>query len=412
MSHWAQGRPKRVGFSNEQCLFQIWMAGLSLLIAWISLLCLTLHRVPAFQYQRHSLRRSSAFSIRRLWLRAPQHQHQVMPASLSSFPLASVAATEVSVNETIRWLQGAERSARDVEQRVSVIISDISQHSTADLNRFIGCLGKQCRHMLSIAIVQAMRRPNGQTMEFFTKSLVLDAREVHRAYSMKGLPKPTPEGVPEVLLLGRSNVGKSSLLNALLDRRQLASVNATPGHTQALHLYRLSVRQPTGNGSKPLVLVDAPGLGYAATVDEQVRLSWRTLLQRFMAVRRPCALVLLLVDVRHPLGAVDKGIMRMAAEAMKEREKVAQGGAIAAPFELVVVLTKADNRIHNAAMQNKVTERCQEVRDHWRQLRPSVNEDEKEELAVAVTSCRLHQGVQGQGIEQVWAHLLRLLVQN
>ena len=76
------------------------------------------------------------------------------------------------------------------------------------------------------------------------------------------------EGLPEVAFLGRSNVGKSSLLNCLAGRRALARISSTPGKTRLVHFYRVELR------SKALLLVDLPGYGYAK-VSKGERERWR-----------------------------------------------------------------------------------------------------------------------------------------
>ena len=97
------------------------------------------------------------------------------------------------------------------------------------------------------------------------------------------------DGLPEVAFLGRSNVGKSSLLNALAGSRGLARVSAQPGRTQTVNFYRV------GN---EMYLADLPGYGYAR-VPEEVRAGWETIVTSYLTGRRPLALCLFLVDARH-----------------------------------------------------------------------------------------------------------------
>lgn len=98
------------------------------------------------------------------------------------------------------------------------------------------------------------------------------------------------DGLPEIALAGRSNVGKSSAVNRLCGRKRLARVGATPGRTQAIHFYRIDGR---------LYLVDLPGYGYAAAPAD-VRKRWGETVESYFAGRRPLKLVLHLVDARHP----------------------------------------------------------------------------------------------------------------
>jgi GTP-binding protein len=97
------------------------------------------------------------------------------------------------------------------------------------------------------------------------------------------------DGLPEIAFLGRSNVGKSSLLNVLTATKNLARVSSTPGRTRWVNFFRY------GND---LYLADLPGYGYAK-VPEAMRVSWERLVTSYMVDRAPLALCLFLVDVRH-----------------------------------------------------------------------------------------------------------------
>jgi len=95
-------------------------------------------------------------------------------------------------------------------------------------------------------------------------------------------------GLPEIAFAGRSNVGKSSLLNTLMGRRKLARVSHTPGRTQLLHFYKLN---------DALAFVDVPGYGYAAVSKEQ-RASWKVLIESYLGGREELRGVILIVDIR------------------------------------------------------------------------------------------------------------------
>ena len=97
------------------------------------------------------------------------------------------------------------------------------------------------------------------------------------------------DGLPEVAFLGRSNVGKSSLLNALAGSRTLARVSAQPGRTQTVNFFRVD---------DELYLADLPGYGYAR-VPEAVRAGWEKIVTAYLTGRGPLALCLFLVDSRH-----------------------------------------------------------------------------------------------------------------
>jgi GTP-binding protein len=97
---------------------------------------------------------------------------------------------------------------------------------------------------------------------------------------------------PEIAIAGRSNVGKSSLINKLCNRRHLAKVSRTPGRTQLLNFFRIN---------DAFVLCDLPGYGYAKVPDE-VRRAWGPMVERYLTQRRTLKGLLLLMDVRRDPG--------------------------------------------------------------------------------------------------------------
>jgi GTP-binding protein len=132
--------------------------------------------------------------------------------------------------------------------------------------------------------------------------------------ALDGLP---PSDRPEVCFAGRSNVGKSSLINALTNRRDLARASNTPGRTQELNYFDLGGR---------LWLVDLPGYGYAQAPKAKVE-GWQRLLRAYLAGRPTLRRAFVLVDSRHGLKTPDLEIMSLL-----------DGAAVA----YQVVLTKAD----------------------------------------------------------------------
>jgi GTP-binding protein len=110
-----------------------------------------------------------------------------------------------------------------------------------------------------------------------------------------------PLGPPEIAFAGRSNVGKSSLLNALTNRKTLARVSHTPGRTQQLNFFALGGRP----GAERLRLVDMPGYGYAAVGKEKVA-SWSALMRDYLRGRASLARVFVLIDGRRGVKPVDE----------------------------------------------------------------------------------------------------------
>lgn len=110
-----------------------------------------------------------------------------------------------------------------------------------------------------------------------------------------------PIGPPEIAFAGRSNVGKSSLLNALTNRKSLARVSNTPGRTQQLNFFALG----GAPGEERLRLVDMPGYGYAAVGKEKVA-SWSQLMRDYLKGRASLARVFVLVDGRRGVKPLDE----------------------------------------------------------------------------------------------------------
>jgi GTP-binding protein len=121
-----------------------------------------------------------------------------------------------------------------------------------------------------------------------------------------------PMAGPEIAFAGRSNVGKSSLINALTGRRALARTSNTPGRTQELIFF---------SGPDRLMLVDMPGYGYAATAKSKIA-AWTKLIASYLHGRGTLARVYVLVDARHGLKAADNGILDTLSRAAVSHEIV------------------------------------------------------------------------------------------
>ncbi|MEP5936756.1 MAG: ribosome biogenesis GTP-binding protein YihA/YsxC [Erythrobacter sp.] len=157
------------------------------------------------------------------------------------------------------------------------------------------------------------------------------------APQLKFLPDPT---VSEIAFCGRSNVGKSSLLNALTGRRSIARASVTPGRTQELNIFE--VGEPT-----LFRLVDMPGYGFAKAPPKVVD-KWKRLVRTYLKGRVVLRRTLLLVDSRHGLKEVDREMMTMLDEAAVSYR---------------VIMTKAD-KIKASELEKTVTKVEEEARKH------------------------------------------------
>ena len=128
---------------------------------------------------------------------------------------------------------------------------------------------------------------------------------VRGVVAIDGLPA---DGRPEIAFAGRSNVGKSSLINALTGRKTLARVSVTPGRTRELNFFTLGVTGPNDPGGA--YLVDMPGYGYAKVSRSAVK-GWTRLIEDYLKGRRELKRVFLLIDARHGLKANDRDTMKL-----------------------------------------------------------------------------------------------------
>ena len=170
------------------------------------------------------------------------------------------------------------------------------------------------------------------------------------------------DGLPEVAFLGRSNVGKSSLLNALARSRNLARVSAQPGRTQTVNFFRV------GN---EMYLADLPGYGYAR-VPEAVRAGWEQIVTTYLTDRAPLALCLFLVDSRHEPSQGDETL----------REWLGHFG-----FPYVVAATKSD-KLGRAELARRV-----------KALRAGIGQAARDVIAVSAQD--------RTGIEELWGAMRR-----
>lgn len=115
-------------------------------------------------------------------------------------------------------------------------------------------------------------------------------------------PESFPDdGLPEVAFAGRSNVGKSSLINRLLNRKSLAKTSATPGRTRQINFFNIN---------DSLLFVDLPGYGYAK-VSRSERASWGTMVSRYLTGRKPLKALVAILDIRRDPSVEDLQLLEM-----------------------------------------------------------------------------------------------------
>ena len=145
-----------------------------------------------------------------------------------------------------------------------------------------------------------------------------------------GITSKLPEGsLPEVAFAGRSNVGKSSLINALMNRKSLARTSSQPGKTQTINYY---------NVNNALYFVDLPGYGYAKA-NEKVKAQWGKMVENYLHKSKKLRRVFLLVDIRHEPTENDKLMYRWIVES---------------GYEPVIIATKLD-KIKRSQVQKQTT---------------------------------------------------------
>lgn len=144
-----------------------------------------------------------------------------------------------------------------------------------------------------------------------------------------GVTSRLPENkLPEVAFAGKSNVGKSSLINALLNRKSLARTSSQPGKTQTINFY---------NVNNAIYFVDLPGYGYARA-NESVKAQWGKMIERYLHVSQQLKQVFLLVDIRH---------------APSENDRMMYDWILKSGYEPVIIATKLD-KIKRSQRQNQM----------------------------------------------------------
>jgi len=161
---------------------------------------------------------------------------------------------------------------------------------------------------------------------------------VSGAASLESLP---PVSLPEVAFAGRSNVGKSSLVNALTGRRSLARTSSNPGHTRQINFFDLASR---------LLLVDLPGYGFAQ-VSKSIKETWQDLASAYLRGRPTLKRVCLLIDSRHGVKDADRETMKSldAAAVSYQLVLTKTDRLTAAEVERAVAAAEGEARKHGAA---------------------------------------------------------------
>jgi GTP-binding protein len=160
-----------------------------------------------------------------------------------------------------------------------------------------------------------------------TEFRVVDAAFVAGATAASGLPAPT---LAEIAFVGRSNVGKSSLLNAVMQRRNLCRTSNTPGCTRQINVFEVKT---SGEAPLDLYFVDLPGYGYAKRSKAE-KIQWGPMLEGYLKTRVTLRAVVLLVDVRRGLEDDDRDLLEFV-RAPREAETPK-------PLEVIIVATKID----------------------------------------------------------------------
>ncbi len=145
-----------------------------------------------------------------------------------------------------------------------------------------------------------------------------------------GITSKFPENeFPEIVFAGKSNVGKSSLINALMNRKSLARTSAQPGKTQTINYYKVNDN---------LYFVDLPGYGYAK-VSEEIKQKWGKMVERYLHFSKKIVAILLLADIRHEPSANDK---------------IMYDWIISQGFKPIIIATKSD-KIKKSALQKHIS---------------------------------------------------------
>ena len=182
-----------------------------------------------------------------------------------------------------------------------------------------------------------------------------DATFLASSASCADMPAPGP---PEIAFAGRSNVGKSSAINALLGRRRLAFTSKTPGRTQTINFFSL------GEAAR---LVDLPGYGFAR-VPKAMRAQWQALVGGYIGSRSTLAGVVVIMDARHPLTPLDEQLLQFLGDVpllvlLSKADKLTRKGQ-AAVLKTVQDAIGGKARLFSSVTRQGVDE-CRSLLEQW-----------------------------------------------
>lgn len=277
----------------------------------------------------------------------------------------------------------ASDTARAIEALETIQTLPIHDNAAAlpikEYNNCIRVLGKSRSMPGVFAILDLMKaskvEANNETYEFLANAAVRQVDFVTGAVSMDTLPPPI---ATEVAFVGRSNVGKSSLVNMLCNRKALAYVSGTPGKTQQFNYFHVNAKDQESQ----FYMVDLPGVGYAR-VPRPVQEAWIRFMEQYLQYRTSLRLIFHLIDGRHGAMTDDEQLMRLIAASGRQKG------------EYVVVFTKMDKMDKQKLKQAVINQtRSALSRNGCRSDTP---------IVISSSSTRL-------GRDEMWRHLQSVLV--
>lgn len=259
----------------------------------------------------------------------------------------------------------------------SAAYGPLSALKVSEYNELLRILGK-IRDVDGLFDILDLMRANGVTrdsltFEYLANAVVRQVRFVTGAVSMSTLPQGD---LAEVAFVGRSNVGKSSLVNMICNRRALAYVSGRPGKTQQFNYFLVNELAAKEHPEQRFYMVDLPGVGYAKVPDD-IQSVWLRFMKSYLKYRTSLRLVFHLVDGRHGPLNDDHSLMQQVA--------VVRGA-----FQYVIVLTKMDKTAKQRAKLSVINSTRQALKQNGC--------DENTPIVLTSASSKL-------GRDEMWRHL-------